>query len=118
MKAEAVPWASDWSKFHSAMMDALSPVLAPTEWVRRERRSIASPLLTSLMSRRSLMSLKLPCSFHRVQTAEILQRGNAGFQHDREAPLAVAHGKAVVIGVWVGRDLTRSMSMLLVGTPF
>jgi hypothetical protein len=49
---------------------------------------------------------------------KILERGNAGFQHDREWSLAIAHGKAVVIGVWVGRDLTRSISMLLVGAPF
>jgi hypothetical protein len=48
----------------------------------------------------------------------ILEGGNGGFWHHREAPLAAVHGKAVVIGVWVGRDLTRSISMLLVGAPF
>jgi hypothetical protein len=47
----------------------------------------------------------------------ILEGGNGGFWYHREEPLAVVHGKAVVIGVWVGRDLTRSISMLLVGTP-
>ena len=55
---------------------------------------------------------------HPITWYRILEGGNGGFWSHREAPLAVAHGKAVVIGVWVGRDLTRSIPMLLVGAPF